>query len=70
MGCSMDILNTIFNRSNLKEKLFPFFCYLMSPPFDLGADLVYYDGTDCEQSEEYAKQLGIILSDFSYYKKL
>lgn len=23
----------------------------------LGADLVYYDGTDCEQSEEYAKQL-------------
>ena len=30
--------------------------------YDSGADLVYYDGTDCEQSEEYAKQLGIILN--------
>ena len=28
--------------------------------YDSGADLVYYDGTDCEESEEYAKQLGII----------
>ena len=23
----------------------------------LGADLVYFDGTDCEQAEEYAKHL-------------